>query len=195
KTISSVDGARPDVEAARRLGIRYIHLPVGYDGVPRAQAVRIIKAVQSLPGPVFVHCHHGKHRGPTAAALCGIAAEGWTRERALAWMKEAGTSPDYRGLIASVRGFVPPSDEELSRVDTKLPEQAMVAALVEAMVELDQHWDHLKAIREADYRVPSAHPDIDPPHEALLLAEGFRELLRSGAARARGEDFVRRMEA
>src|SRR5947208_13492334 len=30
-TILSVDGARPDVEAARRAGLRYVHLPIGYD--------------------------------------------------------------------------------------------------------------------------------------------------------------------
>ena len=51
KTIISVDGATPDVEAARKLGLRYVHLPIGYDGVPREQAVRIVKAVKTLPGP------------------------------------------------------------------------------------------------------------------------------------------------
>src|SRR4051794_32733608 len=35
-TVLSVDGARPDLERARRHGLRYVHLPVGYDGVPRA---------------------------------------------------------------------------------------------------------------------------------------------------------------
>src|SRR5262249_44958593 len=51
RTIISVDGATPDVEAARKLGLRYVHLPFGYDGVPREQAVRFVKAVQTLPGP------------------------------------------------------------------------------------------------------------------------------------------------
>jgi hypothetical protein len=52
RTIISVDGAVPNVEAARQLGMRYVHLPLGYDGVPRAQAVRLVKAVRTLPGPV-----------------------------------------------------------------------------------------------------------------------------------------------
>src|SRR5262245_9667583 len=43
KTVISVDGAAPDVEAARKVGIRYVHLPIGYDGIPREQSVRIIK--------------------------------------------------------------------------------------------------------------------------------------------------------
>src|SRR5262245_5214765 len=32
KTIISVDGAKPDAEAAGRHGLRYVHLPFGYDG-------------------------------------------------------------------------------------------------------------------------------------------------------------------
>src|SRR4029079_9627843 len=136
RTIISVDGAMPDVESARKLGLRYVHLPIGYDGVPREQAVRLVKAVKTLPGPVYVHCHHGKHRGPAAAAVCGIATEGWSREEALSWMKEGCTVPECRGLCASPRAFVPPTARELERVDQDLPERAKVPALVEMMVQV-----------------------------------------------------------
>jgi protein tyrosine phosphatase (PTP) superfamily phosphohydrolase (DUF442 family) len=193
-TVISVDGSRPDVDEARQLGIRYIHLPVGYDGIPREQAVRLIRAIQSVDGPVFVHCHHGRHRGPTAVALCGIATQGWSKDQALAWMKHAGTSPDYRGLFATVRDFTSPSADEMQQDKGELPELAKVPALVEAMVQIDERWDRLKAIREAGFKAPKDHPDIDPPHEALQLAEAFRELLRLDETKGRGENFVRKME-
>src|SRR4051794_23849607 len=45
KTVISVDGARPDVKRARKFGLRYVHLPIGYDGVPREQALRLARAV------------------------------------------------------------------------------------------------------------------------------------------------------
>jgi protein tyrosine phosphatase (PTP) superfamily phosphohydrolase (DUF442 family) len=195
KTIISVDGSRPDIEAAGRFGIRYVHVPVGYDGVPREQAVRIIKAAQTLPGPVFIHCHHGKHRGPTAAALCGIATEGWSKSQALDWMKRAGTSPDYRGLFATIDRFTLPTTDELAKVGTEFPGRAETPALVEMMVKIDECWDHLKAIREAGFQPPAKHPDIDPPHEALQLAEHFREVARLSEAKGRGEDFVRTVAA
>ena len=76
KTIITVDGARPDVDASRRFGIRYVHLPIGYDGVPAAQAVRLVKAAETLPGPIYIHCHHGMHRGPAGAAVICMAVEG-----------------------------------------------------------------------------------------------------------------------
>ena len=46
----------------------------------------IAGAVAALPGPVFVHCHHGMHRGPAAAAVCAMSKEGWDRRQALAWL-------------------------------------------------------------------------------------------------------------
>ena len=171
KTVISVDGATPDAETARRYGIRYVHLPAGYDGIPREQAVRIIKAARTLSGPVFVHCHHGKHRGPAAVAICGLANEAWTKEQAVSWLERAGTATDYRGLYEAARGFAPPTATELERAGGEFPERAKVPAFVEIMVRVDGHWDRLKAIQKADFKPPADHPDLDPPHEALQLTE------------------------
>src|SRR5688500_5709584 len=60
KTVISVDVAKPDVALAKKYGLRYVHLPHGYDGVPELRAKELAKAVRDLPGPVYIHCHHGK---------------------------------------------------------------------------------------------------------------------------------------
>ena len=195
KTITSVDGSRPDVEAARRLGLRYVHLPVGYDGIPRAQALRLIRAIDTLPGPILIHCHHGKHRGPAAAALGCRATEGWTADRAKAWLERAGTSPNYRGLFDAVGAFRVPTPAELAAVNPALPEHADTPAFVDLMVQIDAVHDRLKAIQSSGFRPPADHPDLDPPGEALLLAEHFREARRLDEARAAGGDFLRDLQA
>src|SRR5437764_11542837 len=41
RTVLSVDGAAPDLERARRHGLRYVHLPIGYDSVPEEQALKL----------------------------------------------------------------------------------------------------------------------------------------------------------
>src|SRR6185436_3172872 len=69
KTIISVDGTRPDVETARNHGLRYIHLPFGYAGVPTNRVAELVKAARTASGPIYVHCHHGLHRGPAAVAV------------------------------------------------------------------------------------------------------------------------------
>lgn len=193
RTIISVDGVTPDVETAKRLGIRYVHLPIGYDGVPRDQAVRMVKAVKTLPGPVYVHCHHGIHRGPAAVAVCGMASEGWSKERAAEWMKLAGTASDYRGLYASVRDFAPPTARELEGAGAELPERSEVPALVEMMVKVDERWDTLKAIQKTGFKPLAAHLDINPTAEALQLLELFRESSRLPESKDKGADFLKEM--
>jgi hypothetical protein len=110
-------------------------------------------------------------------------------------MKIAGTSPNYRGLYASARGFVPPTAEELERVGKELPERAKVPALVEMMVQVDERWDRMKAVEKAGFKSPADQPDLDPPHEALQLAELFRELVRLPETKGRGRAFLAAAEA
>lgn len=186
RTVISVDGARPDVERARKVGLRYVHLPIGYDGVPREQALRLTRAVRDLPGLVYIHCHHGKHRGPAAAvAVRRCLDESCTAEAAVAELKRAGTAANYTGLYAAAGQFALVPAQELDQVPSDFPEVAPVAKLVELMVGVDERWEHLKQIRAAGWRTPASHADLDPPHEALLLREAYREAVRLEDVRQR----------
>jgi protein tyrosine phosphatase (PTP) superfamily phosphohydrolase (DUF442 family) len=103
KTIVSVDGPRPDVKAARRHGLSYVHLPVGYDRVPTNRVAELVKLAATLPGPFYVHCHHGQHRSPVAAAIMCEAAAHWTADQAEAFLQQAGAGSDFPELNRSVR--------------------------------------------------------------------------------------------
>ncbi|MBI4563512.1 MAG: cytochrome c [Planctomycetes bacterium] len=188
KAIISVDGGKPDAAAAKKYGMRYVHLPIGYDGVPRDRALEIARAVRDLEGPIYMHCHHGKHRGPAAAAIALAAAEGWPNEKAVAAMKMCGTSLKYEGLYEDVKHFRA-SSEDLDRVDGTFPEVAKLPGFQAAMALLSRTWEHLEEVREARWKRPPDHPDIDPPHEALQLLEFFKELERTEEVKAREEDF------
>ena len=190
RTIISVDGATPAVESARKFGIRYIHLPLGYNQASASNCLRIVKAAEISGGPVLVHCHHGMHRGPAAAALIATALNSWSTKDALEFLEQAGTSHDYPGLYAQVATFNPPAKEELSQIDSSFPEKATVSSLVDAMVRLEEHWQNLRAIRKADYKVPSNNPDLRPAAESILIAELYREALRSPEIQSRKPDFV-----
>ena len=74
KTVISVDGMKPDTLAAKKCGLRYVHLPHGYNGVPPQRIAELAKAVSTLDGPIYIHCHHGKHRSPAAASVACFAA-------------------------------------------------------------------------------------------------------------------------
>ncbi len=190
KTIISVDGARPDVERAAKFQLRYVHIPHGYDGIPAETAARLAKAARTLEGPIFVHCHHGKHRGPAAVGVICQATAGWTPDQAVAWMRQAGTAPDYAGLFRANAEFRMPTAEALARVPDAFPSRAEVSGLVDAMVAIDHHRDNLKAVQKAGWRVPPGQPDLIPATEALLLQEAYRELLRDARAQAKGDTFL-----
>ena len=195
KTIISVDGSQPNVELAHKFGMRYVHLPFGYDGVPQARGVELAKAAQTAAteGPVYVHCHHGMHRGPAAVAIVCRALDGWSVAQADTFLKQAGTSPDYAGLFRDVKAFQPPTAEQLARLPADFPERAKPGPFVDAMVAIDEHFDGLKAAQKAGWLEIPGHPDLQPAQAAVLLWEGLRELGRDPETKKRGEDFAAKL--
>jgi hypothetical protein len=194
KTLISVDGAKPHTVLARKFGMKYVHLPHGYDGISTGLQLRLAKAARTLEAPIYIHCHHGEHRGPAAAAVICMSNQGWTRQQAESWLMAAGTSTNYAGLYESVRTFKKPSKEQLEVVSPDFPEVAEVSGIIDAMVSIDQRWEHLKAIGQADYKTPASHPDIQPANEAVVLWEHFREIQRFGEAADLGSDFLQRFQ-
>jgi protein tyrosine phosphatase (PTP) superfamily phosphohydrolase (DUF442 family) len=189
KTILSVDGAKPEVALAAKHGLRYVHLPIGYDGITGNRVAELAQAAAVLPGPIFVHCHHGLHRGPAAVAAICRATAGWDATQATNFMHAAGTAPEYAGLYRAVHELTMPSPAQLAAVDTNFPAVAKTTALVDAMVVIDAHFDRLKAADRAGWRsAPAASPGANA-REALLLLEQLRELARSNDTKQRPEDY------
>ncbi len=191
KSIVTVDGAAPDVEAAKRHGIRYVHVPIGYDGISPSVSLELAKTFDQLApsGPIFVHCHHGKHRGPAACGIALMVIDGATNDDVIADMKSAGTDPKYKGLYDTLRTYRKPTPEELAAAKADMPEVAPAGSRGAAMAAIDHTWDNLKVVRTAKWSVTANHVDIDPPHEAAILAEGLREFGRRPEIAAETEAF------
>jgi protein tyrosine phosphatase (PTP) superfamily phosphohydrolase (DUF442 family) len=179
RTVISVDGQKPDVERARRYGLRYVHLPFGYDGCPRPTATRIVRAVRDLPGPIYVHCHHGKNRSPVATAVARIALDGISNEEGVAELERAGAGKNYAGLYEDIRSFRPPTAAELEAAPADFPEISPTPAPTEAMVEIQHRFDALLDAQRNGWSTSEAAPEAHPAHQALLLREQYTELLRT----------------
>ena len=179
KTIISVDGMTPDVETARKYGLKYVHLPHGYDGIPKTRVMELAKAVREFKGPIYIHCHHGQHRSPAAASTACVTAGLITNATALSILKLAGTSPNYKGLSESVRQATPCDPDTLGQLRVTFKEVQEIPPLVEAMVELNRALENLKLLSASRWIAPSKHPDLDPAHQALLIREIYTELRRT----------------
>lgn len=194
KTIISVDGATPDLATAHRYGLRYVHLPHGYDGIPPTRVEQLAKAVRDLDGPIYVHCHHGKHRSPVAATAACVAAGMLPAADALDVLELAGTDPSYRGLFDTARRTRLLDPERLDSLSVDFSEVAEIPPLAEAMVALDHTYQHLLQIQQADWSSPADHPDLAPAHEARLLREHFTEMLRIDRDERETEEFRRYLQ-
>lgn len=174
-----------------------MHLPVGYDGFDAARRMQLVRAVRDAmrDGPVYVHCHHGKHRSAGAAATVAVALGWLTPEASVARMKVSGTAEGYAGLYACAARSVPEPDAAIDAVPASFPEVTPPAGFVRAMVEADEALEHLKAIERAGWVAPGDHPDLVPAAEAGRLADLLRMHVDGDRARAKPPAFASMLAA
>jgi len=195
KTIISVDGSMPMVDEATARGIRYVHVPVTYAQITPEQQLEIAKSIRDLPGPVYVHCHHGKHRGPAAVSSAAVLLGMLTPDQAVAFMKQAGTASSYAGLYACVAGARPVQASVLDALPFDFPAQAKPSGLTAAMVKVDIAFEHLGNARDAGWAAPTDHPDLVPAAEAGQLADNLRFGGQAEESRELGDGFGEKMAA
>ena len=172
ETIVSVDGALPNVAAARAAGLRYVHIPLGYDGIDQHAQLSLAQVGKSAERPLYVHCHHGKHRGPAAAAIVALSCQTLDKPQAIELLRQAGTSKDYGGLWQAIENYKRPDP---GTPLPKLVEQAKVSSLATAMVQIDRAYADLQLCATAGWKAPREHPDLAPHQLAVLIREGLRE--------------------
>lgn len=169
-TVISVDGHPPDVEAARKLGLKYIHLPISYETVPPETIRAIVAAWENNKGGVYVHCHHGQHRGP-AAAVAAVRVR--YPELSGAWsdacLKQMGTGAGYRGLYRSVRELTSQTILALP-APTEFPSSVEPPDSVARMLEITEELERIKKLLAADALDRAALSE-----RVVLLAEHYQE--------------------
>ncbi|MFO0425795.1 MAG: hypothetical protein ACK526_04440 [Planctomyces sp.] len=180
QTVISVDGAAPDLAMARKYGLRYIHLPHSYDGIPNPRVLELARAVRDSDGPVYIHCHHGKHRSPAAAAAACVTAGMMESSSALSILELAGTGKNYRGLFETAANARRVDPAVIDQIPADFPESAPLPELTELMVQIEKHHDRLKAAAATGWKTTDSKASREfMAEDALLLREHFTELLRS----------------
>jgi protein tyrosine phosphatase (PTP) superfamily phosphohydrolase (DUF442 family) len=168
RTVVSVDGARPDLMGAGVHGMNYIHVAIGYDGVSPEEATAFAHLVNEAEGPFYFHCHHGRQRGPAAAAIALRASTGCDAEAGLDVLRAAGTSKDYPGLWRDVAAWTAPPEGQEPSAFPSLPK---VAPYTEGMAELDRTWDRIKVLRKADWSAEEGEESTMRSESTLLLEQ------------------------
>jgi len=167
RVVVSVDGKPPDLEVIRAAGLRSIHLPIDYSGIEPDRLRSLARLAATETEPVYVHCHHGRHRAPAAAAILWMLRTSGSPDAALGILEKAGTARAYSGLWSAVRTHRAPDG---SCLDAPLPERVEVAGIIASMIEIDR-------LREAlEIEPVTGHAGGDD--SAILVLEQLRELDR-----------------
>lgn len=190
RTILSVDGKVPDAELAAKYGLKYVHVPIQYKGITEAEVAKITKTFREQEGPFYVHCYHGKHRGPAAAAIGRLALDGIPREEAIAEMRQwCGTSSSYEGLYATVAfGDIPP-EYQTRAMDWDFPAANELEGIAGAMVHISRAHDAVKAASKNSWQPNPNHPDLNALNEAVKLADLFKRAQDLKDVASEPEDF------
>lgn len=194
RTVVCVDGMPPPADIARSVNIRVVHVPIGYDAVPDRAADAVAKALTELEGPFYVHCHHGKHRGPAALAAGAVCAGEITNRQALDYMHHTGTAPEYTGLWRDVERARPVDPAALHAMDLPLPERADLGGMPEKMAVIDRAWDRVKLARDNAWSAPADHPDLAPANDLGLIHDLLRSLHADPEAQQLGPDHLSKLD-
>jgi protein tyrosine phosphatase (PTP) superfamily phosphohydrolase (DUF442 family)/cytochrome c556 len=174
RTVISVDGSAPDAAEAEKLGLRYVHVPIQYKGITREEIAKLAKTFRELEGPFFVHCFHGKHRGPAAAALGRVALDGAPRAVAIAEMRQyCGTAGTYEGLYQVIATGSIPTEEETAALRYDFESVHQPKGMVGAMSVLARAHDNVADAMKRAWAADAAHPDLDALNEAEKLEQAF----------------------
>lgn len=170
ETVVCVDGIAPRQEQLNKYNLKLIHLPTSYSGFSNQTLRSLAYVANKETGKVFVHCHHGKHRGPAAACVLGALQKELTVAQGVQVLTRAKTNPQYHGLWSAVTSMTPEKISQLHQnAPAHLPENASVPILTAPMIDLQLG---LKAIDQ-----PKLTQD-DFKAAMLLLEEGSVETTR-----------------
>lgn len=78
-----LDAKKTSKDLAEAAGLQYILVPIEDGGTPTMdQASAFLKAVDSVNGPVYVHCAGGRHRTGSMIAVWRMSRDNWSLEQA-----------------------------------------------------------------------------------------------------------------
>lgn len=141
RALIAVDAGPPDGEAASQHSLRFVHAPIGFDGIADSQRRVLLKAVHSLPHSIYIHSRHGLDRAAAAAAFSLVGLGRMTTQVALECLQRCGVQAEYEGLFNDVTQAKPIDPASLDGMEIEFVASAPVRNWARAMAAIGDLFD------------------------------------------------------
>ena len=96
-------GAEEEASRAKKLGIKYIHIPLGFMGPSLSKVAQFLNIVNDPANqPVFVHCRYGADRTGALVGVFRVIHDHWSFNQAYSEMR----SHHFKPWLASLKRVV-----------------------------------------------------------------------------------------
>ncbi len=96
-------GAEEEASRAKKLGIKYIHIPLGFMGPSLSKVAQFLNIVNDPANqPVFVHCRYGADRTGALVGVFRVIHDHWSCNQAYSEMR----SHHFKPWLASLKRVV-----------------------------------------------------------------------------------------
>jgi uncharacterized protein (TIGR01244 family) len=107
-TVINLRANHDDAPVAAGTSLKLVHVPIDTWNLSDGDVVAVMRAVESAPGPVLIHCQHGADRTGTMIAMYRILYQGWSKEEALAEM--TGERFGYHAIWGNLPKYIRGAD-------------------------------------------------------------------------------------
>ena len=119
KSIINLRHDHSDAALIEGLEFYLVDIPMQAWNVSEEDIVKALKAIQTVPKPVLVHCQYGADRVGVVTAMYRVVIQNWTKEDALAEMTGGGF--DFHWYYFNIPAFVKAADVARIREKLKSP--------------------------------------------------------------------------
>jgi tyrosine-protein phosphatase SIW14 len=103
----------PEEAQARAAGMTYTNVPMSGTWRPtNEQVAKVLSLIETLPGPVFIHCKRGADRTGTIIACYRIKHDQWSSKAALLEARQHGMSRWFFGMKKYVEEYAASMDRK-----------------------------------------------------------------------------------
>lgn len=119
KSIINLRADHSDAALVEGLGFHLVEVPMTAGGFSEEDVVKALRAIESAPKPVLVHCQYGADRTGVVLAMYRVVVQDWTKEDALAEMTGGGFG--FHPRFVNIPAFVKEADVAGIREKLKSP--------------------------------------------------------------------------